>query len=170
MHQFDLKNKTAVITGGAQGFGLDIAKKFLSSGSKVFIWDIAEKECNFINRQRGSGTRLLLDFLLKRIGIDSKKFNGYESEEYTHWNVAAAVSSGIADVGVGIMAAARGHDLDFIPLGEEKFQLVVPTDILDTNQHVSKLIGMLKKTDLRLEIEAIGGYDVEAMGDLGFTI
>ena len=108
--------------------------------------------------------------MLKRIGIDSKNFNGYESEEYTHWNVAAAVSSGIADVGVGIMAAARGHDLGFIPLGEEKFQLVVPTDILDTNQHVSKLIGMLKKTDLRLEIEAIGGYDVEAMGNLGFTI
>ena len=132
--------------------------------------DIAEKECNFINRQRGSGTRLLLDFLLKGIRIDSKKFNGYESEEYTHWNVAAAVSSGIADVGVGIMAAARGHNLDFIPLGEEKFQLVVPTDILDTNQHVNKLIGMLKKTDLRLEIEAIGGYDVEAMGDLEFTI
>ena len=99
-----------------------------------------------------------------------RNINGYESEEYTHWNVAAAVGSGIADVGVGIMAAATGNDLDFIPLGNEKFQLIVPDDVMNQNEQVRKLIELLKETELRSEIASIGGYDVQAMGDLDFTI
>ena len=134
------------------------------------VQDIADIRCNFINRQRGSGTRLLFDFLLNRNGIDLRNINGYESEEYTHWNVAAAVGSGIADVGVGIMAAATGNDLDFIPLGNEKFQLIVPDDVMNQNEQVRKLIELLKETELRSEIASIGGYDVQAMGDLDFTI
>ena len=76
MHQFDLKNKTAVITGGAQGFGFDIAKKFLSSGSKVFIWDINEKELNSMNKHIPKAKTYLLFFstALKRINSKSSTF------------------------------------------------------------------------------------------------
>ena len=164
-HLQGIEVKVFNFVGRTQGLIVKIGNP-LNLGS---LQDIVETKCNFINRQRGSGTRLLLDFLLKQGGIDPGHITGYESEEYTHWNIAAAVSSGIADVGVGIMAAARGQELDFIPLGQEKFQLIVPTDIMNKNQNVKQFMRLLKERSLRSQIEAIGGYDVAAMGDLDFT-
>ncbi|HZE22052.1 MAG TPA: substrate-binding domain-containing protein, partial [Desulfobaccales bacterium] len=90
------------------------------------IKDLARPEVRFINRQRGAGTRLLLDYLLKEEGLEADQVQGYEREEYTHMAVAVNVFSGTADVGLGIMAAARALGLDFIPLLPERYDLVVP--------------------------------------------
>ena len=80
----------------------------------------------FVNRQRGAGTWVLLDYELKQQGLNPRAIQGYERQEYTHLAVAAAVKSGAADCGLGILAAARGLDLDFVPLLDERYDLVIP--------------------------------------------
>ena len=96
------------------------------------IRDLTRPEVRFINRQRGAGTRLLLDYLLKEDGLEPVQVQGYDREEYTHMAVAVNVLSGTADVGLGIMAAARALGLDFIPLTPERYDLVVPKPPLPT--------------------------------------
>jgi putative molybdopterin biosynthesis protein len=86
--------------------------------------DVMEKEARFVNRQRGAGTRVLFDYELGRLGLRPDQVKGYEREEYTHLAVAAAVASGTADVGLGIQAAARALELDFVPLAQERYDLV----------------------------------------------
>jgi putative molybdopterin biosynthesis protein len=86
-----------------------------------------------INRQRGSGTRVLFDYHLKKLGLPHTAFLGYEEEEYTHLGVAAAVASGRADTGLGIAAAAIALNLEFVPLFTERYDLVIPHDYLETD-------------------------------------
>ncbi|MBW1857910.1 MAG: molybdopterin biosynthesis protein, partial [Deltaproteobacteria bacterium] len=88
------------------------------------IEDLTHDDIAFVNRQPGSGTRVLFDYKLREMGIDSSHISGYENEEYTHMNVAVAVLNGAADVGMGIMAAARALDCDFIPIVKEQYDLV----------------------------------------------
>ena len=95
--------------------------------NKLTSWaDAANSELQMINRQRGAGTRVLLDYELTKLNIEPTQINGYEREEYTHLAVAAAIASGSADFGLGIRAAARALDLDFVPLTHEQYDLVIP--------------------------------------------
>ncbi len=93
--------------------------------------DLARGDVRFVNRQRGAGTRVLLDYRLAQIGIEPDIIEGYRREEYTHLAVAAAVQSGVADCGLGIAAAARALRLEFLPLEQERYDLVIPRVFYD---------------------------------------
>ncbi|MGD8563097.1 MAG: molybdopterin biosynthesis protein, partial [Desulfarculaceae bacterium] len=93
--------------------------------------DLAREDVSLVNRQGGSGTRVLLDYHLNELGISPEDITGYENEEYTHMAVAVQVLSGGADVGLGVLAAARALDLDFLPLVQERYDLCIPIQFLD---------------------------------------
>ena len=116
-----------------------------------------------MNRQRGAGTRVLLDYHLNLLGISPEKIQGYNQEEYTHLGVAAAVASGRADCGLGIAAAAQALDLDFVPLFQERYDLVIPKEYAD-NQLLAPLFGLLSGRAFRDAVSQLKGYDVSVMG------
>ena len=129
------------------------------------VADLTRPEVRFINRQRGAGTRLLLDYLLKEQGLDPSAIQGYEREEYTHMAVAVNVFSGTADVGLGILAAARALGLDFLPLLPERYDLVVPeTTFADPRFQV--LLEVIRSPEFREGAEALGGYDLKDCGKI----
>ena len=121
----------------------------------------AEVEC--VNRQRGAGTRVLLDYHLGLLGMSPESIRGYNQEEYTHLGVAAAVASGRADCGLAIAAAAQALDLDFIPLFQERYDLVVPQEYADSDL-LAPLFGLLGGRDFRKAVSKLMGYDVSVMG------
>ncbi len=125
--------------------------------------DLLREDVSFVNRQRGAGTRILLDYKLRELGIDPRKIKGYERTEFTHLAVAAAILSGVADVGLGILAAARALDLDFIPLWKERYDLIIP-QIHYESPLLEPLLEILHKPAFQMEVEALGGYDVSQMG------
>ena len=118
----------------------------------------------FINRQRGSGTRVLLDYLIEKDGIESDQINGYKEEEFTHLGVAVAIESGRAGVGLGIHGAAKALGLDFVPLEQERYDLIIPQAFFD-NPPVQKVIEVLRSEEFRAQIEGLGGYDPSQMGE-----
>ncbi len=132
--------------------------------------DLAKKKIRIINRQRGSGTRVLLDYHLKVMGISTDFIPGYDEEEYTHLGVAAAVASGRAETGLGIAAAALSLDLDFIPLFKERYDLVIPLEYVD-GELLRPLFDVINNPEFRREVSLLPGYDVKDMGkvigDLG---
>jgi putative molybdopterin biosynthesis protein len=125
--------------------------------------DLADADLSYVNRQRGAGTRMLLDHELRRLEIDPVKVNGYAREEPTHLAVAAAISAGRADCGLGIMAAARAFDLDFIPVSREPYDLVVEASSLD-DPLLAPLWKLLDSPEFHASIEALGGYSTEETG------
>jgi len=125
--------------------------------------DLARPDVTYVNRQRGAGTRVLLDFQLDQLGIAASAVQGYTQEEYTHLGVAAAVSSGRADCGLGIAAAARALDLDFIPLYDEPYELVIPTEFFDAPL-LAPFFDVLADAGFRQAVAALPGYDVAHMG------
>ena len=128
--------------------------------------DLVREDIIFINRQAGSGTRLLLDKHLREMGINSSEIKGYENEEYTHMGVAQAVASGRADVGLGILAAAKALDLDFIPITEERYDLLIAKDFLEL-ESVQALLDIIRNDKKFKEaVIALGGYDVRDMGKI----
>ncbi|MER3515325.1 MAG: molybdopterin biosynthesis protein, partial [Chloroflexota bacterium] len=127
--------------------------------------DLTRPDVTFVNRQRGAGTRVLLDYRLKRLGIDPGEMRGYEREEYTHLAVAAAVQSGIADVGLGIRAAARALGLDFISLEYERYDLVIPREHYESPL-LQPLLDLLHSAAFRQVVAVLPGYDVSAMGQI----
>jgi putative molybdopterin biosynthesis protein len=128
--------------------------------------DLTGDDVVFINRQRGAGTRLLTDNYLKKYDIYPEHIKGYDREEYTHMGVASAVLSGIADAGVGILAAAKALDLDFVPVARERYDLVIAKDYCDS-EAVSALVGMISGEDeLRTIVKNLGGYDISDMGKI----
>jgi putative molybdopterin biosynthesis protein len=127
--------------------------------------DLARPDVRFVNRQRGSGTRVLLDYELRRRGIDPAAIGGYEREEFTHLAVAAAVQGGSADVGLGVMSAARALDLEFVPLLREQYDLVVGAEFWEQDV-LAPLRAALASAELRQQVEALGGYDVSRMGEV----
>ena len=131
----------------------------------ISLKDLTRKDIVFVNRQRGAGTRVLLDYHLSRFAIASEKVQGYNHEEYTHLAVAAAVSSGKADCGLGIAAAARALDLDFIPLFQERYDLVVPKHHYDSTL-LAPLFQVLHDLAFQQAVAALPGYDVSMMGTL----
>jgi putative molybdopterin biosynthesis protein len=127
--------------------------------------DVAARGARFINRQSGSGTRMLLDYELRRRSIAPDAIDGYHRELYTHLAVAAAVASGGADVGLGILAAARALGLDFIPLVEERYDLAIRGDALASTA-VRDLLEILAAPEFRAAVESLGGYDLRDCGRL----
>jgi putative molybdopterin biosynthesis protein len=129
------------------------------------IGDLTNDGIAFINRQPGSGTRILFDYKLKEMSMDPSRINGYENEEYTHMNVAVAVLNGMADVGMGIMAAARALNLDFIPVLKEQYDLVIPSSFVD-DPKIQLLIDITRSKDFRDRVKGLGGYNPAKSGDL----
>jgi putative molybdopterin biosynthesis protein len=127
--------------------------------------DLGRRDVVFVNRQRGAGTRVLLDFEIGKIGLPPVAINGYEREEYTHLAVAAAVASGVADCGLGIAAAARALELDFVPLFKERYDLVIPRLHYDS-QLLQPILGALADARFRRQVGALPGYDVSHMGEV----
>ena len=127
--------------------------------------DLNRKEVVFINRQRGSGTRVLLDYYLEKLGINIKSIQGYEEEEFTHLGVAVAVFSGRADCGLGVAAAATALNLDFIPLFDERYDLVIP--LHQANSDLLKpIFEIIQDPKFRASVGKIAGYDVSNMGQI----
>jgi putative molybdopterin biosynthesis protein len=129
------------------------------------IADLSREDVVFINRQGGSGTRILLDFRLKELGIDPGTIRGYESEEFTHMSVAAAVLSGAADAGLGIHAAARALDLDFIPVVTEQYDLVIP-EIHYKTEKIRILLDIVRGDEFKTRVAALGGYHTDRTGEI----
>jgi putative molybdopterin biosynthesis protein len=127
--------------------------------------DFLEQDIQFVNRQRGAGTRLLVDYQLKLLGIDPGKIKGYEREMTTHMAVAASVSSGTADVGVGVFSAAKALHLDFIPIGEESYDFAVPTKYLK-EEKLKEFIKVLKSPQFKAALDELGGYRFEDTGEV----
>jgi putative molybdopterin biosynthesis protein len=127
--------------------------------------DLAREDVTFVNRQRGSGTRILLDHLLGEKEIDPAGIRGYQREEVNHLTVAAAVSSGLADAGLGILPAASALGLDFIPLAEEMFDLVIPEENLESKGAV-RLMEVVASRSFQKRLEEMGGYDTSVSGVL----
>ncbi len=127
--------------------------------------DLAREDVTFVNRQRGAGTRLLLDYHLEEAAIPSEKVRGYEREEYTHLAVAAAVASGRADCGLGIRAAAQALGLDFIPLFHERYDLIIPREHY-ASAHLAPLLELLDHPAFREAVEALPGYSTQPMGKI----
>ena len=125
--------------------------------------DLTRPEISFVNRQRGSGTRVLLDYKLKGLNVAPEQVSGYQREEYSHLAVAAAVKAGSADTGLGILSAARALELDFVPLMDERYDLVIPRSHYQSDL-LQPLLALLHDTGFQQEVRAMGGYHTEDMG------
>ena len=127
--------------------------------------DLTRPDVRFVNRQRGAGTRVLLDYQLNQMGIPAEAILGYNQEEFTHLGVAAAIASGRADCGLGIPAAAQALDLDFLPLFEERYDLVIPKKYAQS-ELLAPLFEVLHDKEFRKAVMNLPGYDVTPMGTL----
>ena len=124
--------------------------------------------CNYINRQRGSGTRLLLDYKLKTMGLSPSEIPGYEREAATHMAVAAAVRDGGANAGLGILSAAKAMGLDFIPIGEEEYDFATPAGMLEL-PHITAFVNALGNAQFRAKLDELGGYTAQRSGEVVFV-
>jgi len=127
--------------------------------------DLTRDDVVIINRQRGAGTRVLLDHLLARASINTSVIAGYGREVTTHTMVAAAIAGGAADTGLGIRAAARAMDLDFVPLASERYDLAVPAEHL-AHPGVQQVLAAAATQTFRQAVLALGGYDLRDSGKL----
>ena len=127
------------------------------------ISDLAREDIVFINRQAGSGTRVLLDYHLEQAGIDTGQIQGYENEEFTHMAVAVAVLGQTADAGLGIHAAAKALDLDFIPVATESYDLVIPEQFVSTPR-IGLLLEIIASPEFILRVGKLGGYHTQNTG------
>jgi putative molybdopterin biosynthesis protein len=125
--------------------------------------DLTRSDVVFVNRQRGAGTRVLLDYHFSLLGIAPDAVRGYNQEEYTHLSVAAAVASGRADCGLGIAAAAEALELDFIPLYQERYDLIIPLEY-DHSSLISPIYQIIDNPTFRRAVASLPGYDVSIMG------
>jgi len=127
------------------------------------VSDLARPDLRYVNRQRGAGTRVLLDYELACAGLDPATITGYGREEPTHLAVAAAIASGRADCGMGVRAAARAFALDFVPVTSEPYDLVLELESLD-HPVLAPFWELLSSAEFRAAVEDLGGYDTGEMG------
>jgi putative molybdopterin biosynthesis protein len=127
------------------------------------IADLAVDGLSYVNRQKGSGTRILIDYLCRVNGIDTSKIYGYERTEYTHTSIAALIAAGSADAGLGVYSVAKLYDLDFVPICQEQYDLLIP-DYAWELPVMQKLLSVLKSDAFRRRLEALGGYVFENPG------
>lgn len=131
----------------------------------ISLFDLQHRSLRYINRQAGAGTRVLLDYLLSTNNIKPSTVNGYTREEYTHLAVAAAIKNNAADAGLGIFAAAQAMGLDFIPLTEERYDLVILPDVMKPSS-VETLLSAIGSEAFRERAQAFGGYSLELSGQI----
>ena len=129
------------------------------------VEDLVRKDIRFVNRQSGSGTRVLLDYRLKQLNLNPKEINGYDDDEFTHMSVAAAVLGGTADMGLGIFAAARALNLDFIPVVTEQYDLIIPGRFFES-ENIQRLLTTIRTPDFKQRVEKLGGYHTERTGEI----
>ncbi|HID28709.1 MAG TPA: molybdopterin biosynthesis protein [Desulfobacterales bacterium] len=133
------------------------------------IEDLARDDMTFINRQAGSGTRVLLDYRLADLDINPASIKGYEQEEFTHMSVAVSVLSGAADTGLGIYAAARALDLDFIPIVTEEYDLVIP-EVFFGDEKIQLMLEVVQSQRFKQLVYRLGGYDTSKTGSIVASI
>ena len=129
------------------------------------VRDLTGKGLRYVNRQRGCGTRILIDYLMKKEGIDTESIYGYDHEEMTHTAVAAQIAGGTADAGLGVMSAARLYDLDFVPICTEQYDLLIPDEAYELDI-VQKVLEILKSDEFAARIEKLGGYELHHPGTI----
>ena len=129
------------------------------------LTDLARDDVTFVNRQRGAGTRVLLDYHLQQLDIQQELIRGYQHQEFTHLAVGAAIASGRVDCGLGIAAVTQSLDLDFIPLFEERYDLVIPQEYVGGSL-LEPLFGLFENRDFRKLVAALPGYDIAPMGNI----
>jgi putative molybdopterin biosynthesis protein len=163
VHQYLPQRPVVLITLTRREQGLIVAP-----GNPKGIAGLADLVCpdvRYVNRQRGAGTRVLLDYRLGELGIDPTNIQGYEREEVTHLAVAAAVASGVADAGMGIRAAARALALDFVPVEWERYDLIIPREHYESAL-LEPLLALLNDASFRAAVSELEGYDPAPMGQL----
>lgn len=129
------------------------------------IEDLAEGKISYINRQNGAGTRILFDYLLDQAGLTPDNIYGYEREEHTHLNIAAAIAAGAARAGLGILPAARAFSLDFVPLAEERYDLLM-SDSFYNSPEAALLLDIIKDPGFQEQVEKLGGYSMRDAGKI----
>lgn len=129
------------------------------------IEDLARPDVTLVNRQKGAGTRVLLDLRLRELGISPDDVRGYGHEVATHTAVAAAVASGSADVGLGILPAARALDVDFVPLARERYDLAIPSTWYESRE-LEPLLATLRSDSYKSVVRELGGYDTLETGEI----
>lgn len=135
-------------------------------GNPLGIRDVSDlTRVRFVNRQRGAGTRVLLDYKLKQAGISPEEVDGYDAEAATHMAVAAQVSGGEADCGMGVYSAAHAMGLDFIPVGEEEYDFVMRPDTLEMPE-IRSFLRLLGSEEFRQKLDELGGYSLEGSGEI----
>lgn len=127
--------------------------------------DISRQGIRYVNRQKGSGTRILTDYLCSREKVEPSDVYGYTREELTHTSVAAQIACGSADVGMGIYSAAKLYDLDFIPICIEEYDLIIPDHAWDSPM-VQQLLTILRSDAFREKILSMGGYTADHPGQV----
>ncbi len=155
------KLRIVTLVGRTQGL-------FLSPGNPKDIRgldDLSRTDVSFVNRQRGSGTRLLLDYQLGQAGIDPDSVRGYDHEEFTHLAAAALVASGRVDCALGIEAASHALQLDFLPLYSERYDLIIPWEYADS-ELLAPVFDLLADPKFQAAVSERPGYDVSQMGNL----
>jgi len=130
--------------------------------------DLGRKDVKFVNRQSGSGTRILLDMMLKEGGIDPRSIQGYDREEATHTAAAILVKEGIADTSLAIHGVSRIFQLDFIPLVEEEYDLVVDREF-SLDPRFALLVELLASPEFASRLEGLGGYSTEQSGKIKYA-
>jgi putative molybdopterin biosynthesis protein len=158
LHQH-FKEPMALIKGVGRIQGIIVKR-----GNPLNVLSIEDlKGLRYVNRQRGAGTRMLLDYELKKSNILPEEINGYDLEVTTHMSVAALVGSDGADAGLGILAAARAMNLDFIPVGQEEYDFALPVEYLEL-PFVQAFIELIKSDSFHQKMETLGGYSFENCG------
>ena len=126
--------------------------------------DVAKEGVRYVNRQKGSGTRILADYLCVKENLDKSSIYGYDREELTHTSVAIQIASGSADAGMGIYSAAKLYGLDFLPVCIEEYDLLIPDFAYDTPM-VRQMLDTMKSAEFKARLEALGGYTLEGIGE-----
>lgn len=129
------------------------------------VHDLVGTGVRFVNRQAGSGTRVLFDYELQRHNLEADDISGYGYDEYTHMAVAVAILSGKADTGLGVRSAANALGLDFVPLAEERYDLLIPEELFDTPM-LRTVLDVITSARFRQAVEARGGYSTRETGNL----
>ncbi|MFQ5932829.1 MAG: substrate-binding domain-containing protein, partial [Nitrospiraceae bacterium] len=160
-----LRNKeVTVVTFAAWEQGLMVRK---GNPKRIRgVADLARKDVVVANREEGAGARLLLDRELAAAGIRVNQVKGYQRIASSHLEVARWIADGQVDVGMGVQSAARLLMLDFIPLQEERYDLVIPTAYLGSHPSLSAFLETITSRAFRLEVEAMGGYDTRQTGTM----
>ncbi len=141
---------------------------FVNPGNPLGIHtlgDLARRDVRFVNRQAGSGTRMLLELMLQHHQILPTQINGYENTEFTHSAVAAFIASGMADVGIGVQTAAARFKLDFIPLLKERYFFALPTESLE-RPYMQQVIEVMRSEAFRAAVNQLPGYDATDTGKI----